>query len=206
MNAVIYIHGKGGSAMESEHYKLLFPNYEVIGLDYQTFTPWETGQEIRIAVKELKSKFENVILIANSIGAFFSMNAGIDEMILKAFFISPIVDMEKLITDMMKWANVTEQELESKGIIHTDFGEELSWEYLNYVRSHPIEWRVPTKILYGSKDHLMSIETITDFANKHQATLTIMDGGEHWFHTDEQIMFLDNLIKNEHTDFFRKPS
>ena len=195
MNAILYIHGKGGSATESEQYKPLFPDNEVIGLDYQTFTPWETGKEIRIAVEELKSKFENVILIANSIGAFFSMNAGIDDMIQKAYFISPIVNMEKLITDMMKWANVTEQELESKGIIHTDLGENLSWEYLSYVRSHPIEWRVPTQILYGSNDHLTSLETITDFANKHQATLTIMDGGEHWFHTDEQMVFLDNWIK-----------
>lgn len=183
MNAILYIHGKGGSAMESEHYKLLFPDCEMIGLDYQTFTPWETGQEIRIAVKELKRRFENIILIANSIGVFFSMNAGIDEIVQKAYFISPIVDMEKLIIDMMKWANVTEQELESKGIIHTDFGEDLSWEYLSYVRSHPIEWRVPTQILYGSTDHLMSIETITDFADKHQAILTVMEGGEHWFHT-----------------------
>lgn len=208
MNAVIYIHGKGGSAMESEHYKPLFPDCEVIGLDYQTFTPWETGKEIHIAVEELKSKYENVILIANSIGAFFSMiatphfdhgskNAGIDDMIQKAYFISPIVNMEKLITDMLKWANVTEQELESKGVIHTDFGEDLSWEYLCYVRNHPIEWHVPTQILYGSHDHLTSIETISDFANKHQATLTIMDGGEHWFHTEEQMVFLDNWIKGE---------
>ena len=209
MNAILYIHGKGGSAIESEHYKLLFPDCEVIGLDYQTFsdlkgtecgvaiTPWETGKEIRIVVKELKSKYENIILIANSIGAFFSMIAGIDDLIQKAYFISPIVDMDKLITDMMKWANVTEQELESKGIIHTDFGEDLSWEYLNYVRNHPIEWRVPTQILYGSKDHLMSIETITNFANKHQATLTVMEGGEHWFHTEEQMAFLDNWIKEK---------
>ena len=199
MNALIYIHGKGGCAAESEHYKPLFPNCDVIGLDYQTFSPWETGQEIRIAVEELKSKFENVILIANSIGAFFSMNAGIDEMIQKANFISPIVDMEKLITDMMKLANVPEpeQELESKGMIHTDFGEDLSWEYLNYVRCHSIEWRVPTQILYGSKDHLMSIETITEFALKHQATLTVMEGGEHWFHTEEQMLFLDNWIKEK---------
>ena len=206
MNAILYIHGKGGSAMESEHYKLLFPDCEVIGLDYQTFTPWETGQEIRIAIKELKRRFENIILIANSIGAFFSMiatphfdhgskNAGIDDMIQKAYFISPIVNMEKLITDMMKWANVTEQELESRGVIHTDFGEDLSWKYLNYVRSHPIEWRVPTQILYGSKDHLISQDTITRFANKHQATLTVMDGGEHWFHTEKQMVFLDNWIK-----------
>ena len=45
-NAVLYIHGKGGSATESEHYKSLFPDYDVMGLDYQTFTPWETGKEI----------------------------------------------------------------------------------------------------------------------------------------------------------------
>lgn len=29
MNAIIYIHGKGGSAVESEHYKTLFPDCEV---------------------------------------------------------------------------------------------------------------------------------------------------------------------------------
>jgi len=197
VNAVIYIHGKGGSAAESEHYKPLFPDCEVIGLDYQTFNPWETGKEIGDAVKEMKSKYENISLIANSIGAFFSMNAAIDDIIQKAYFISPIVDMEKLITDMMRWANVTEQELESKGVIHTDFGEDLSWEYLSYVRNHPIKWNVPTQILYGSKDHLMSIDTITDFSNRHQATQTVMENCEHWFHTEEQMAFLDNWIKKD---------
>ena len=195
MNGILYVHGKGGSAAESEHYKPLFPDCDVTGLDYQTFSPWDTGKEIRIAVEEQKRKYENVILIANSIGAFFSMNASIDNMIQKAYFISPVVDMERLITDMMKWTHVTEQELESKGVIHTDFGEDLSWQYLSYVRSHPIKWRVPTQILYGSKDYLMSIETITDFAHKHQANLTIMENGEHWFHTEEQMQFLDNWIK-----------
>ncbi|MBR5688800.1 MAG: hypothetical protein IKX36_12725 [Prevotella sp.] len=193
--AVLYIHGKGGCATESEHYKFLLNDCDVIGLDYLTFSPWETGIEIREATKGLKSKYENVVLIANSIGAFFSMNAGIDDMIQKAYFISPIVDMEKLITDMMKWANVTEQELESKGIIHTDFGEDLSWDYLCYVRKNTIRWHVPTKILDGSNDYLMSIETISNFAKKYQATLTVMENGEHWFHTDEQMLYLDNWIK-----------
>ena len=194
MDAVLYIHGKGGSASESAHYEPLFPGCKVIGLDYRTFTPWETGQEILAAVGELKSRYEKLTLVANSIGAFFSMHAGIDEMIERAFFISPIVDMEKLIADMMQWANITEQELESKGTIHTDFGEELSWEYLCYVRNHPIKWDVPTQILYGSNDNLTSIETIRSFAKKHNAILTIMEGGEHWFHTEEQMHFLDNWI------------
>ena len=195
--AVMYVPGKGGSAAESKHYKALFPEHEMIGLDYQTFTPWETGAEIHTAVEKLKAKNESILLIANSIGAFFSMNAGIDHLLRKAYFISPIVDMEKLITDMMQWANINEAELKHKGTIHTAFGEDLSWEYLCYVRNHPIDWMVPTKILYGSRDNLTSLETISDFAEKHSATLTVMEGGEHWFHTEAQMRFLDDWILRE---------
>lgn len=197
MNLVIYIHGKGGSQDESEHYKMLFRNSDVIGLDYKTFNPWDTGKEIRTAIENYKLKYDNITLIANSIGAFFSMNAGIDELIQKAYFISPIVDMEKLIFDMMRWANVTEDELKEKRIIHTDFGEDLSWDYLCYVREHKIKWNVPTRILYGSNDNLTSFETINDFAKKHKAILTVMENGEHWFHTNEQMKFLDDFIREE---------
>lgn len=193
-NAVIYIHGKGGSASESEHYKPLFPDCDVIGFDYKTFTPWETGQEIRSAVEKLKTEYDSVILVANSIGAFFSMNAGIDSLIERAFFISPIVDMEKLIADMISWANVTEDELKTRGVISTSFGEDLSWEYLCYVRDHPIKWDCPTAILYGSRDELTFYDTISAFAEKHGASLTVMENGEHWFHTDEQLRFFDAWI------------
>ena len=197
MDAVLYVHGKGGSAAESEHYKPLFPDCEVIGLDYQAFTPWETGKEIRAAVETLKDSHENIVLVANSIGAFFSMNADIDRLIQKAYFISPIVDMEKLIGDMMTWAKVTETELETRGVIHTEFGEDLSWDYLSYVRSHPATWTAPTKILYGGKDNLTSLETISRFAKTHNADLTVMENGEHWFHTEEQMKFLDDWIRRK---------
>ena len=192
---ILYLHGKGGTAEESKHYKPLFPGDEVIGLDYQTFSPWETGKEIRAAVDELAKKHEDIWLIANSIGAFFSMNAEIDGLIHKAYFISPIVDMEKLIVDMMKWANVTEAELEARGVIHTEFGEDLSWDYLSYVRSHSIKWNVPTQILYGGNDQLTTLETMKEFAEKHHAGLMVMENGEHWFHTEEQMAFLDDWIR-----------
>ena len=194
-DAVLYIHGKNGCAAECAHYRPLFPDCEVIGLDYQTSTPWETGAEIRAAIEKLNDRFGSIILIANSIGVFFSLNAGIDHLISRAYFISPIVDMEKLICDMMAWANVTETELQSKGVIRTAFGEDLSWTYLCYVRDHPIDWTVPTQILYGSRDNLTSLETIRSFAEKHNALLTVMEGGEHWFHTEEQMRFLDKWIR-----------
>ena len=97
---------------------------------------------------------------------------------------------------MMTWANVTEDELCRKKEITTDFGETLSWEYLCYVRKYPIKWNIPTCILYGANDNLTSIETVSEFAEQTGAILTVMNDGEHWFHTDEQMSFLDNWIRN----------
>ena len=152
------------------------------------------GKVSRYKAEAGKKEYEKIILIANSIGAFFCMNADISEWIEKAYFISPIVDMEKLILNMMSWANVTEEELKIKGIIPTAFGEDLSWEYLCFVREHPVQWTVPTNILYGGKDNLTSYETITAFAEKYHCKLTVMENGEHWFHTETQMQFLDNWI------------
>jgi len=171
MSIILYIHGQGGSASESDHYKALFLGCEVIGLVYRASTPWEAETEFHEIVENLSSHYDNIILIANSIGAYYSMVAHLDNLVNVAFFISPVVDLEKL------------------------SGVELSEEYLRYVRSHPINWNVPTHILYGSNDHLTSIYTIKDFVMKHHTTLTVMDGGEHWFHTDEQMQFLDIWIK-----------
>lgn len=123
------------------------------------------------------------------------MNALSEKHIDSALFISPVVNMERLIEDMMKQANVTEAQLSTEKEIATSFGETLSWEYLCYVRNHPLRWNIPTRILYGENDNLTSIETITDFAERINAPLTVMKGGEHWFHTEQQMQFLDDWIK-----------
>ena len=112
--AVLYIHGKGGSAGEAAHYRPLFPDWDVIGLDYSAQTPWEAKEEFPGLFRGLCQEYDNVRVIANSIGAFFTMNALADQRIQRAFFISPVVDMEKLILDMMSWANVTEEELRAR--------------------------------------------------------------------------------------------
>ncbi len=194
MDLVLYIHGKGGAAAEAEHYRPLFPGSDVIGLDYRGATPWEAGAEIQTALAELKPSYNRVTLIANSIGAYFSMHAGIDKQIDRAYFISPILDMEKLIDDMLAWAGVTEEELRARGRIRAAFGEDLSWDYLCYVREHPVRWDVPTEILYGEFDELTALKTMEDFARAQGAGLTVMPGGEHWFHTPEQMCFLDHWL------------
>lgn len=194
--AVLYIHGKGGSAEEAERYKTICNGHDVVGFDYKGFTPWETKEEILAEYETLRKKYDSILVIANSIGAYFAMNALSGKEIERAFFISPIVNMEKLIADMMMWANVTERELQDRQEIETSFGETLSWKYLCYVRANPITWNISTAILYAENDNLTSYETISQFAKETNSPLTIMENGEHWFHTEEQLAFLDNWLRD----------
>ena len=191
---MVYVHGKGGSAEEAKHYIPLFPDCSVIGFDYHAQTPWDAKEEFPRFFAAQRKRCDRLTLVANSIGVFFSMSSLDETLIDQAYFISPVVDMEQLILNMMQWAHVTEPELAEKQEIPTDFGETLSWSYLLYVRKHPISWKVPTRILYGAKDHLTSMETISAFSAQTSAELTVMPEGEHWFHAEEQMQFLGNWV------------
>ena len=125
----------------------------------------------------------------------FALSSLDETLIDKAYLISPIVNMEKLICKIMEWSGVTEHDLRERLEIATDFGKTLSWRYLCYARENPIFWNVTTCILYGEHDNMTSLETVTAFTKQHHADLTVMPGGEHWFHTGEQLQFLDDWIK-----------
>ena len=196
-NVIVYVHGKGGNAEEANYYRKFFnDDFDIIGFDYKSENPWDAKSEFSDYFDSITSEYNKTILIANSIGAYFSLISLADKKIEKAMLISPIVDMERLILDMMTWANVSEEELSIKKEIETPFGETLSWEYLSYVRKNPIHWNIPTGILYAEKDNMTSISTIIDFFKKINANITVMPGGEHWFHTKEEMDFLDNWVKS----------
>lgn len=193
---IVYIHGKGGSAEEAEHYKPLFPESDVIGFNYAANDPQSAKGEFLGYFDRVSVGYDSVMLIANSIGAFFAMSSLSEKKIDRALLISPIVDMEKLISDMMMWAGLTDEELSERGEISTEFGEVLSYKYLCYVRDNPVMWNVPTYILYGERDNLTAFVTISEFAERINAPLTVMKDGEHWFHTEEQMKFLDEWVRN----------
>ena len=196
-NVIVYVHGKGGNAEEANYYRKFFnDDFDIIGFDYKSENPWDAKSEFSDYFDSIIPEYNKTILIANSIGAYFSLISLADKKIEKAMLISPIVDMERLIIDMMTRANISEEELSINKEIETPFGETLSWEYLSYVRKNLIHWNIPTEILYAEKDNMTSISTITDFSKKINANITVMPGGEHWFHTKEQMDFLDNWIKS----------
>ncbi|MBQ9898571.1 MAG: alpha/beta hydrolase [Ruminococcus sp.] len=196
-DAVVYIHGKGGCPDEASRFVPLFPGAEVIGFGYRSETPWEAREEFPAFFREVRRSHGRVLLIANSIGAYLAMCALSGEEIGRAFLISPVVDMERLILGMMSQEGVSEEELRSRGEIVTESGAVLSWRYLCFARENPVGWSVPTAVLYGGCDRLTSREQISAFAERVGASLTVMEDGGHWFHTDEELRFLDEWLRRE---------
>ncbi|WP_369283085.1 alpha/beta hydrolase [Oscillibacter sp. GMB15532] len=157
------------------------------------FAPWHVVPELRSVLAYAQQRWAHIALRATSIGAWFSMQAFAGEPLEKALFVSPVLDMEQLIRNMMLWAKADEKRLEQEGEIHTDLGETLSWRYLQYAREHPVTaWNTNTAILYADKDNLTGRTTVDEFVHRFSCVLTVMENGEHWFHTPEQLTLLQS--------------
>ena len=197
----LFLHGQMGHKEEAEAFAQVAgpKGYQVLSMDLpahgerrdrgEELLPWTAIPDIRAALDWAEQRWKTVSLRANSIGAYFAMLAF--DAPSRALLVSPILDMEGLIRTMMGWAGVTEEQLQAQGEIPTSFGQTLSWEYLRWVREHPVHnWTCPIRILYGSQDNMTSRQTAQKYARQHNAKLTVMEGGEHWFHTPKQLAVL----------------
>lgn len=194
----IYVHGKMGFKEEARSFAQIAvqKGYQVLSVDLpehgmrkndkNKFNSWNVVPELKSVLNFAKKKSDNISLYANSIGAWFSMLSFSNEDIQKCLFVSPVLDMEKLIINMMKWADVSEEKLMQEKEIDTTFGETLSWEYLQYARKNRIDnWNVPTSILYAGNDNLTERSVVDNFVKSFNCNLTVMENGEHWFHTPQ---------------------
>lgn len=144
---------------------------------------------------EIGRQAESISLFGCSIGAYFAMMACQNKKIDQSFFLSPIVDMRELIENMLKWSGLTPEDLQREKQIETPF-KTLEWDYYTYVAAHPINWTIPTKILYSGKDNLTTRTTIERFSEAPQCSLTVFEAGEHFFHTQEQLDFYQEWLEN----------
>ncbi len=200
-SVVLFIHGQSGSKAEAEAFYQVAgkKGWQVLGIDLPChggrqdgvqFLPWEAVPELQAVLKYIRMRWQHVAVRANSIGAWFSMLAFQNEKIDKRLFVSPILDMSGLIEQMMQWAGVSREQLEKEGEIATDFGQVLSWQYLQYAISNPAKAYCDTRILYAELDNMTPYSTVQKFAESNSCSLTVMPQGEHWFHTPEQLKFM----------------
>ena len=123
------LHGKGGRKEEAESFaQVVCPKgWQVLAIDLpghgarsggpELFTPWHAVPELRDLLSLSGQKWNRLALRAVSLGAWFSLLAFQDRPLDRALFVSPVLDMERLIQEMMSWAGVTESRLEAEGCL-----------------------------------------------------------------------------------------
>ena len=152
-------------------------------------------KDLKQIIEYAKKKYVGINLWACSMGAYFSLLAYKDENIRNSLFLSPVVNMKVIIDNMMLWNNTTEKELEEKQEIKTDFGQTLYWDYYLYVKENPItNWNKKTYILYGNKDNMQDENIIKNFSKNFSCKLSILEDGEHYFHTEKQLDYYKNWL------------
>lgn len=204
----LFLHGQMGRKEEAEAFALAAcpRGHQVLSIDLpghgarqgrdEELAPWTAVPDIRAALDWAERRWESISLRATSIGAYFAMLAFANP--ARALLLSPVLDMEGLILTMMSGAGVSEAQLREGGEITTSRGQLLSWKYLRWVREHPVHrWACPIRILWGSGDNMTPRETVEAYTRRHSARLTVLEGGEHWFHTPEQLAALKKWEETE---------
>ena len=184
----LFVHGLHGYKEEALAFaKVAVPmGYQVLGIDIPVERkPWEVLPMLSDVCDYLYKNWPSVSIRANSIGVWFSLLAFQGKEVEKALFVSPILDMKKFIELMPQRED----------------------DYYKWVINHPItHWDASTSILCPEVDMVLAWQATggravsevlgRDFIRQHQCQVTIMPGGEHWFHTPEQLAFLKAWEKN----------
>lgn len=207
-NCFLFIHGKQGMKEEAESFARIAAEsgWQVLSIDLpehgerkwekDRFNPWCAVPELRMILQYMQRQWTVLGLRANSIGAWFAMQGLNGSEFKICLFVSPVLDMEKLIQKMMRWAAVSEERLKEELLIPTDFGEVLSWKYYEFAKEHPVTgWRCRSHILYAGKDNLTDRDTVDCFTDMFHSSLAVMEQGEHYFHTPEQLEVLDQWTR-----------
>ena len=179
--------------------------YQVLSFDlpqhgervYETdfIMPDECVKELTYMYEYAKTHAREISLFGCSMGAYFELLAFADFDIDKVFFLSPVTDMERIIHNLMKYCDINEQQFKETITVENDI-ETLYFPYYGYVKAHPIvKWHHKTYILRGETDTLCEHSYVKAFSDKFGCELTVQKGGEHWFHTDFELVFFRNWIR-----------
>ena len=91
----------------------------------------------------------------SSIGTYFSLVAYNEYELIQCLFLSPVVDMERVINNLTFAFDVSEERLMAEKEIYLPIGQILYWSYYCYVKFHQTDsWGKKTAVFYGLNDDL----------------------------------------------------
>ena len=156
--------------------------------------------DLNLITKYAQSLTKNINIFACSIGTYFALQTYKNIILQNCLFLSPVINMQVIIENMMKSFNITSEELQHKKEISLPIGQKLYWDYYQYTKTNKItKWDSPTSILYGTHDNICDYNIINHFATNFKCDITIMKNGKHYFHTDKELSFYNQWLQNNFT-------
>ncbi len=173
----LFVHGQGGNKEEAIPFaEIAVPKgYQVIGIDLPVMDqPWIILAMLNEVKEYLYQNYDSVCIRANSIGAWFSLLSFQDKVIDQALFVSPILNMRVFIEGM----------------------QEKDDTYYDWGINHTIEqWTADTFILRPKIDLVVNDKVYDSFLSKFECQVQEVENGEHWFHTPEQLLAMQQWEK-----------
>ena len=198
MKAYIYVHGKYGSSEEAPFYKDYLAEEEVIGFSYlDDESPYLIKERLRSLFDELKKSYDEVNVIANSIGCYYAYVSLFDKEVNKTMFISPFVHLEKYIDMVMARFNISLSKLEEEKHIVLEGYEPLDYIFYKFVKENKVKYQKKINVIYGLEDNLVSYDNIDSFVKENDVILTTVEKGKHFFKDDFEIKALKEWLRKD---------
>ena len=157
--------------------------------------PAECVRELMRMYEYANEHARSISLFGCSMGAYFQLLTFAHAEIERVWFLSPVTDMERIIHNLMEHCHLTEEAFREKVLVENEI-EPLYYPYYEYVRSHPITaWPHRTHILRGEGDTLCEYERVQQFCDRFDCELTEQKGGEHWFHTQPELDYYRQWLR-----------
>ena len=183
--------------VKADTFFLYWINRKTYRTDGAKFVPWEVVPELSAIYEYAKKRWNKISLRATSIGAYFSLLAFRNRRIEKRLLVSPLLDMQGFIDGLMRYCGADEARLKREKEIKTESGQTLSYEYFLYAKSNPVRAAGEnTYILYADGDTVIPKKSVEKFAADNRCELTVLNGFEHWLHTEEEVAAMEKWEKS----------
>ena len=147
--------------------------------DGTAFTAMAASGEVRSFVQLAREEATEVSLLAISVGAYVALCDMPSRTFERAWLVSPLLDLERYVRDVMSACSVTDERLEAETVVDTPRAS-LSWPDLCFLMEHPVRLDMPSWTIRGDGDDVVPREALSRFLSAPGAELVEIAGGPHF--------------------------
>lgn len=227
-NVVLFIHGFLGSPRHFDTFVEEVPEtYAVYNIllrghggsvrDFANASMEMWKNQVDGVVKELVGRYQNIIIVAHSMGTFFAMDAAIKypDRVAALFLLGMPLEISvqptAAVNTLKSFFNLhSEQDTVGKAYreAHSVMLNKRVWEYIGWIprylelfaeskksRSTILEVNTPCYIFQSAKDELVSMKSMDYIPDKPNMHVRVLQNSAHFIYSDEDFSHMKSVFR-----------